>query len=305
MSDLKQPKRKRSPWFAFYPDDWIGGTRIMSLAGRGAYLDLLAYQFTAGLIPKDDRTICRIIGAFPEEWEAIKGEVLPKFEETEDGFVNRRLEKEAAERAEIRSKRVEAINKRWNKQDTKEIQDGYKSIDLVDTSPTTSPTTSPSDNSIVNSYGINSCPSPMDVGEKSDGPKKKRNRPTEPDGFAEFWNAVPIKIGKGAARKAWARATKATPAADIMAGLESYRSGEAKRQACQGHEYRPLHPATWLNQERWSDEAPAAASPTPPPAPAARDYSQGFWADIPEHLRTPAQIAIHERAKQQAEQKTA
>ena len=117
------PKRKRSPWFAFYPDDFSGGTRSMSLAARGAFIELLSFQFANGSIPADDTTICRIIGAFPKEWRAIKGEVLAKFEIADNGnFVNERMTKERAERDGIREKRVQAITKRWSKTDTNVLQ---------------------------------------------------------------------------------------------------------------------------------------------------------------------------------------
>lgn len=142
----KPPKRKRSAWFAFYPDDFAGGTRGMSLAAKGAFIDLLAYQFANGSIPLDDRTLCRIIGAFPEEWQEIRAEVLCKFEDEGGMLVNRRMQKERDERNEIREKRIQAVNKRWNKTDTLVCdlnkQTGYKSNDLVYTSPSPSPSPS-------------------------------------------------------------------------------------------------------------------------------------------------------------------
>lgn len=146
----RTPKRKRSSWFAFYPDDFDGGTRSMSLAGKGAFLCLLGYQFNNGSVPSDDKTICRIIGAFLDEWKPIRLEVLAKFERDSNGsLVNRRMEKEREEREGIRAKRVEAINKRWGKNDTSvsdlNKQNGYKpeykDPVLNHTSPTTTTTT--------------------------------------------------------------------------------------------------------------------------------------------------------------------
>jgi uncharacterized protein YdaU (DUF1376 family) len=140
------PKRRRSAWFAFYPDDFAGGTRGMSMAAKGAFVDLLAYQFANGAVPSDDRTLCRIIGAFPDEWQEIREEVLSKFEEEEGALVNRRMQKERDERNEIREKRIEAVSKRWNKSDTSvsglNKQTEYKSNDSVYTSPSPSPSPS-------------------------------------------------------------------------------------------------------------------------------------------------------------------
>jgi len=116
----KAPKRTRSSWFAFYADDYLGGTRAMSLSARGAFVDLLVYQFAHDGIPNDDRMICRILGAFPDEWETIREEVFDKFPVSEDGLRrNPRMSKERDEREGIRSKRVEASQKgnqvRWQK----------------------------------------------------------------------------------------------------------------------------------------------------------------------------------------------
>ena len=264
MSFNLSPKRTRSPWFAFYPDDWTGGTRVMTLAARGAYLDLLAYQFASGPIPKDDRAICRIIGAFPDEWDTIKGEILPKFEETESGFVNRRMEKEADERSEIRSKRVEAINKRWNKPNTNEIQTGYKSIDSVDTSPSPSP--SPSIEV--------SCPSDTlgflakaEGGPNGKKPRVKKDYTAE---FDQFWQAYPKKKAKEDAARAFATARSKTDLQTMLDAIAAQKLSQDWQK--DGGQFIPF-PATWLRAGQWADQ------PTEIIAPTAKkvDYSKGFF----------------------------
>lgn len=83
-------------------------------------------------------------------------------------------------------------------------------------------------------------------------PKPTKSRPEgDSPAFAAFWEAYPRKAGKGAARTAWVRALTKATAAEIMAGLERHQFDTRP-------EYRP-HPATWLNQERWADEASANA----------------------------------------------
>lgn len=71
-------------------------------------------------------------------------------------------------------------------------------------------------------------------------------------GFEAFWAQVPQQVGTGAARKAWEKAVKKTPIETILSGLPSFIAYESKR--AQQQEYRPLHPSTWLNQERWKDQ---------------------------------------------------
>lgn len=66
--------------------------------------------------------------------------------------------------------------------------------------------------------------------------------------FDEFWSTYPRREAKGAARKAWDKATTRAATADILAGATRYRDqpGRDPRYTA--------HPATWLNADRWSDE---------------------------------------------------
>jgi hypothetical protein len=82
----------------------------------------------------------------------------------------------------------------------------------------------------------------------------------------EFWPNVPNKLGKGKAREAYIKARKKASKDDILAGLPKYRAYEDGRKTQK--DYRPLHPATWLNQERWTDEL---GKPPPDDAAARAD----------------------------------
>jgi len=85
------------------------------------------------------------------------------------------------------------------------------------------------------------------------------NRPTktaiQPDGWTEWWALYPRKVAKGAALKAYGAAVKAghLPATlkdGVSRSVTWWRVGGIEPQ------FIP-HPATWLRQERWNDEAPA------------------------------------------------
>lgn len=70
-----------------------------------------------------------------------------------------------------------------------------------------------------------------------------------PDRFDEFWTLAPRKKGKGAARKAYARALTLASEDEILEGAKRWRLesvGKDPTYIC--------HPSTWLNQERWEDE---------------------------------------------------
>lgn len=85
--------------------------------------------------------------------------------------------------------------------------------------------------------------------EKISSPSKTASNSTE---FEEFWQIYPRKVGKLQAQKAFAVATKKTPAAAIIAKLKTYKFSDDPK-------FIP-HAATWLNQGRWMDEA----TPTQP-----------------------------------------
>ena len=68
--------------------------------------------------------------------------------------------------------------------------------------------------------------------------------------FDAFWSAYPRRVGKGAARKAFAKAVGKTTSESILDALARQRdAGMFNVEIC----YIP-HPQTWLNQERWEDE---------------------------------------------------
>jgi hypothetical protein len=81
-----------------------------------------------------------------------------------------------------------------------------------------------------------------------------------PDPFDDFWDAWPRKVAKPRARKAYAKALRDTSADVILAAACRFRDDPQRKH--RPIEYTP-HPATWLNDRRWEDEAPSA--------PAVRD----------------------------------
>ena len=76
------------------------------------------------------------------------------------------------------------------------------------------------------------------------------------DWFDRFWKAYPRKVGKPAARKAFARAIKCCDLREMSDGLRRWVIYWAERDDPQ---FIP-HPTTWLNQERWNDEPPPLRS---------------------------------------------
>lgn len=71
--------------------------------------------------------------------------------------------------------------------------------------------------------------------------------------FDAFWERYPKKVGKGAARTKFKKAMKLVPFDELMAGLSRLNANLPSDP-----KFIP-NPATWLNQERWTDE-PASYS---------------------------------------------
>ena len=88
--------------------------------------------------------------------------------------------------------------------------------------------------------------------------EKRATLPVPPEGFTEFWQIYPRKVGKGTAEKAW---LKISPDKDLtMTILKSVAAQMATEQWLRdGGRFIP-HPTTWLNGRRWEDEAPAPAA---------------------------------------------
>jgi hypothetical protein len=74
--------------------------------------------------------------------------------------------------------------------------------------------------------------------------------------FATFWAAYPRKQAKKAAEKAYVKARRAATADEIIGALGPLKQQHSDPRTRQ---YVP-HAASWLNGERWKDEAPPSSN---------------------------------------------
>lgn len=99
--------------------------------------------------------------------------------------------------------------------------------------------------------------------EKREAEKPVRRQSTDrlrANFFEEFWESVHLKVGKEAARKAFANAverlakqknlSKSKAASVITTKMIAFASSPQSKPT--GHS--PVHPATWLNQGRYEDD---------------------------------------------------
>lgn len=70
---------------------------------------------------------------------------------------------------------------------------------------------------------------------------------THEEAFNQFWRSYPRRVGKGDARKAFAKAIKMTDMPTILEAIDRYKSQKPDWMHFK-------HPATWLRQECWEDE---------------------------------------------------
>jgi hypothetical protein len=78
------------------------------------------------------------------------------------------------------------------------------------------------------------------------------------DGFEEFWNSYPKKVGKEAARKAWEKYKSNFTLDAVLLALDwQIESDQWRRNDGQ---FIP-NPATYLNQGRWQDQQPIESTP--------------------------------------------
>ena len=113
------------PAFQFYAKDWLASSAVrrMTLAERGAYIDLLAHAWNDGAIPNDAESLSSMLGVSKRVWKTVAPKVLSRFTDKGDGtLVN---EKQEGVRAQLlawkegQSKAGKAgAKKRWGRHDS-------------------------------------------------------------------------------------------------------------------------------------------------------------------------------------------
>jgi hypothetical protein len=101
--------------------------------------------------------------------------------------------------------------------------------------------------------------------------------------FEEFWLSYPRKIAKKVAHKSWNRLTEEQQKL-ALEGLERYKKYLLAMGT--GQEYI-LHAATYLNQERWTDELEM---------PANKPEQTQWWKSEAATLAMAQQVGVIPRA---------
>lgn len=235
------------PYFRFYPTNYEAKTAHLTLMEDGAYCRLLRLCWmTPGCsLPDDESWIMRRMRAHTEEEkQAVRLVLTEYFKRENERVVNTRLMQEH----EHAQNRHDAARENG-------LKGGRKTNPLKN-------------NKNDQSYGLAEKKQTGKLNKANQNQNQNYNNPPTPQGvndeFEIFWKAVPRKIGKGQALKAYRAALKKVGADVLQSGIETYAASVKGKDP----QY-VAHPSTWLNGERWSDET----QPT----------SQRSWRNKPEH----------------------
>lgn len=108
----------KDPAFLFYPGDWLSGTMGMTFEEKGAYFELLIYQFNSGKFSKAQaKQVLSICSA------SVFEKVIQKFDTDGTFFWKQRLADEIERRKKFsQSRRDNAKSSKTNKKETKSVK---------------------------------------------------------------------------------------------------------------------------------------------------------------------------------------
>jgi uncharacterized protein YdaU (DUF1376 family) len=132
------------PVMPFFVRDYIASTRHLTLEQRGAYTDLLFFQWDTGPLPAETNELARMLGASPEQFSSIWSSIGSKFKTVNGTIQNLRVEierkKSRKKRKVYREKAKTAANARWHKGKKKNASSMHEAM-LEDCPPNPNPKT--------------------------------------------------------------------------------------------------------------------------------------------------------------------
>jgi uncharacterized protein YdaU (DUF1376 family) len=108
---------KADVWMPLYTRDYLTATATLSIEQSGAYLHMLMHSWSTGLpLPDDDVQLARICKVTPGKFaRAIKPFVMAFFDLGNDGWTQKRLEKERHRALEKSDAARKSANAKWRK----------------------------------------------------------------------------------------------------------------------------------------------------------------------------------------------
>ena len=231
------------PALPLFTDAYMADTDHLTDAEHGRYLKLLIllWRTPGQRIPNDDGWLAR---KFRRSVEDVQKEIRPlvdEFCQTDGNWISqKRLSREFSYLRKQSKKQSDRAKKRWDN----EIPSSPGNA-TPGNAPTPTPTPSiteeanASSDSIELFHGPNGSPRPAPLAADLTA------------GFEAWYATYPRHVGKGAAAKAFRNARKRGASIEVLTdGARRY----AEARAGQDPQFT-AHPATWLNQDRFLDQA--------------------------------------------------
>lgn len=238
------------PALPLWTDAYLGDTTHLTTIQHGIYLLLLfaAWRSKDCRLPDDDKLLARYAHLTTQQWVRHRPTIAPFWAITDGQWSNARLSDERDTVKRQRDQRSMAGTasalKRLHRNST-----AVQRKSNGGEAPTPTPT-----------------PTPI---------LKKESSSKPPSGdFDGFWVCCPKKVGKVAAKKSYAKALLQTSPELLAAAMRRYAASRAGEP-----EQYTAHPAKWLNDGRWTDEANGlnGAEATAEQIAAAADKSDRYF----------------------------
>jgi len=222
---MENKKLGKAPAFQFYASDFLSDLNVttMTMAQRGMYITLLAYEWIEGSLPSDllkIRILCGNHPDFDSDWQVV----MNCFIERDGRLYNNRLETERGNMIAYRE-RMSANGKKGAKT---RWQSHSKAI---------------------------AKPFNKEVEEEGEVVKRKKvnvNKELEKEFLNEFWDLYPRSDGRASAMKKYISIRKSGIKKDIiLEGLINYIRYWKKQGT--DSQFIPMA-STWLHQERFDDD---------------------------------------------------
>lgn len=227
------------PYIPFYTSDWMAGTAGLKAEHKGVYITLLClmYESEAPLQQAWDVLARRCgctLSAFKKAVDCLVDDGKITLED--GGIWSPKCEPHIKKRHALRKKVSESAKKRWQKSEQNQAHD-----DAIASS-------------MQCDRNANQNQNQNKIKKSTSYSKKDADQDQDLDGdFDLFWRAYPRRVAKGRAVTAWRLALRKAQADQIIEAARRYASANA------GKDIQYIaHPASWLNAERWLDEATAS-----------------------------------------------
>lgn len=202
------------PYMQLYVSDYLADTAHLTAQQHGAYMLLLMNYWQRGkALDNSNERLSHVARLSPEEWAEAKPTLEEFFIVEGNLWTHARVEDDLEK---IREKSAKASFA------------GRRSV-------------------VARGLSERSTNAEQSLNHKEEDKEEDKDI-SKKELFVDFWNVYPLKVGKGAAQKAFEKAIRTTDAGIIIKGAQRYKSDPNR---VQGY---TAHAATWLNAQRWLDE---------------------------------------------------